>query len=148
MKINWGTAIAITIICFIGFIMYFVVVITTNKKYNHDLVSSDYYQKEVSFQKDIDAISNAKSLKQKILITKNKEGLKIFFPKKFISKETKGKVFLYRPSNKLLDFEIPISLTKKYLLVPEKLLLDGLWNITVSWKYKGKEYLYKEEIMY
>ena len=58
----------------------------------------------------------------------------------------KGKVFLYRPSNKQLDFEIPISISNKYLLVPEKRLLDGRWNISVAWSYNNKEYLFKKEL--
>ncbi|MDP5106478.1 MAG: FixH family protein, partial [Polaribacter sp.] len=54
----------------------------------------------------------------------------------------------YRPSNKQLDFEIPISISNTYLLVPEKRLLDGRWNINIAFKYNNKEYLIKEEIEY
>lgn len=74
--------------------------------------------------------------------------MKIELPKDFTSKEIKGKVFLYRPSNKQLDFEIPFSISKTYLLVPEERLLDGRWNIDISWRYKKTEYLVKEKIVY
>ena len=57
-------------------------------------------------------------------------------------------MFLYRPSNKQLDFEIPISISKPYLLVPEKRLLDGRWNINIVFKYNNKNYLVKKEINY
>ena len=36
MKINWGTGIVIAFIAFISFIMYFVVNMNVNKKYDHD----------------------------------------------------------------------------------------------------------------
>ena len=47
MKVNWGTAIVIAFVGFIGFIMYFVVNMATNDKYDHDLVVEDYYQQEL-----------------------------------------------------------------------------------------------------
>ena len=148
MKLNWGTGIVIAIIAFIGFIMYFVITMTTNKAYNHDLVSEKYYQKELEFQKSIDATKNVKELKEKIQILKIEEGLKVVFPSEFTPKDIKGKVFLYRPSNKQLDFEMPISLSNTYLLVPENRLLGGRWNIVIDFTYQNKDYLFKEELVY
>ncbi|MEO9570828.1 MAG: FixH family protein [Polaribacter sp.] len=146
MKFNWGTGIVIAIVSFIGFIMYFVVTMSTDKSYSHDLVTDKYYQKELEYQKQIDATKNAAQLKENLVLINTKEGLQIKFPEEFDTKEIKGKVFLYRPSNKQLDFEMPISISKTYLLVPEKRLLDGRWNITISWNYKSKEYLFKKEL--
>ncbi len=148
MKLNWGTGIVIAIIAFMSFIMYFVISISTGEDYNHDLVSEKYYEKELAFQKNIDATKNANALKENIKVTKVPEGLKVYFPTEFNLKDIKGKVFLYRPSNKQLDFEIPISLSNTYLLVPEKRLLGGRWNITVSWNYKNTAYLYEKELNY
>ena len=70
------------------------------------------------------------------------------FPKDLDIKNIKGKVFLYRPSNKQLDFEIPISLSNHNLLIPDNRLLDGRWNIKVDWSYKGDEFMYKKEFNY
>ncbi len=148
MKINWGTGIVIAFICFIGFILFFVIKMSTNKKYEHDLVTEDYYKEELLYQKDIDKQNNAKSLKQNITYSKTTEGIIIQFPKDFEVKNITGKVFLYRPSNKQLDFEISISLSKTYLLIPDKRLVDGRWNIKIDWQYNGKSYLYKESIIY
>lgn len=148
MKINWGTGIVIAIIAFISFIMFMVVTMITDKEYEHDLVTEKYYQKELTYQKSLDAEKNAKKLPEPIRIKKTTLGLKVIFPKNFDLKEIKGKVFLYRPSNKKLDFEMPISLTDFYFLVPEKKLLDGRWNINVSFLYKGKKYLHKQKLLY
>ena len=145
---NWGKGIVITIIAFIGFIMYFVVSMLTDNKYDHDLVTENYYQKELNYQKEINAAKNAELLKEKVTIEKTPEGLKIIFPEQFNQKLLKGKVFLYRPSNKQLDFEIPVSTSKTYLLVPENRLLDGRWNMKIEWQYNGKDYLIKEEFIY
>lgn len=147
MKINWGTGIVIAIVCFIGFIMYFVVSMSTDKKFSHDLVTEKYYEKELAYQDKIDAAENAKKLKEDITITTSKKGLQIYLPKA-LQKKVEGKLFLYRPSNKQLDFEIEISKSHDYLLVPEKRLLDGRWNISIDVKDSHKSYHFTKEITY
>jgi len=149
MKINWGTAIVIAFVCFISFIMYFVISMSTNKKYNHDLVVEDYYQQELKYQNDINKEENSKSLTTNISWKKTNEGIIINFPEELDYNNIKGKVFLYRPSNKQLDFETAISLSNHNLLIPDKRLLDGRWNIKVDWKYNNnKDYMYKSDIVY
>jgi nitrogen fixation protein FixH len=91
---------------------------------------------------------NAKNLLENIDLKKTENGLLIAFPEDLMTNSISGKVFLYRPSNKQLDFEVPISLSGHNLLIPDKRLLDGRWNIKVDWQYNGKSYLYKKEIVY
>ena len=118
MKINWGTGIVIVIAAFISFIMYFVITMSTNNKYSYDLVTDNYYQQELQYQKQIEAEKNAKNLIENVKLKHSEFGLTVNFPKDLDYKMINGKVFLYRPSNKQLDFEIPISISKPYLLVP------------------------------
>jgi nitrogen fixation protein FixH len=148
MKINWGTGIVIAFVCFIAFIMYFVINMSANKKYNHELVTEDYYEQELLHQSEIDKEKNAKKLEQNVSWKKTNDGIVVSFPKKLDYKNITGKVFLYRPSNKKLDSEITISLSDHNLLIPKTNLLDGRWNIKVDWQYKGKSYLYREAIVY
>jgi nitrogen fixation protein FixH len=148
MKINWGTGIVLAFIGFMCFILYFVIKVNTDKKYDHDLVNEDYYKLELEFQNDINKELNAKNLLENINIKKTENGLLIAFPEDIMTNSISGKVFLYRPSNKQLDFEVPISLSGHNLLIPDKRLLDGRWNIKVDWQFNGKSYLYKKEIVY
>lgn len=147
MKINWGTGIVIAIVLFMSFIMYFVISMSTGKKFSHDLVTEKYYEKELAYQDQIDAEENAKQLKEGIRIVKSEKGLLIYLPKE-LQNTTEGKLFLYRPSNKQLDFEIPISKDDDYLLVPEKSLLDGRWNISLNIEDEDKKYHFSKEITY
>ena len=136
IKLNWGFGVVLAFIGFISFIMYFVISMSADNKYSHDLVANDYYKQELNFQKNIDATKNAKNLKENIKIERVKEGLKIIFPKELNAEKIKGKVFLYRPSNKQLDFEMLIAISdSSYLLMPDKRLLDGRWDIIVDWTY-------------
>jgi len=148
MKFNWGTGIVLAFIGFISFIMYFIITMNINKKYNHDLVTEDYYAEELVYQNDIDKLKNSKTLIENITYNKSEEGLIIYFPKDFDFNKITGNMFLYRPSNKQLDFETEISLSNPYLLIPDKRLLDGRWNIKVDWQYNGKSYLFKKAIVY
>ena len=148
MKPNWGTGIVIAFIGFISFIMYFVINMNTDKKLDHDLVTEDYYKQELKYQNDIDKEKNAKTLSANLKWQKTENGMLISFPENLEPSNISGKVFLYRPSNKQLDFETTISLSNHNLLIPDKRLLDGRWNIKIDWSYKGNNYLYKEEILY
>ena len=145
---NWGKSIVVVIVAFISFILYFVIKMNTDSKYDHDLVTEEYYKKELNYQQEIDAAKNTKQLGEDIEVIRTEDGLKINLPASFTNKKIEGKVFLYRPSNKQLDFEIPILLSNTYLLVPDKRLLDGRWNITVNATKNNKSYLFKKEIIY
>ena len=119
-----------------------------NEKYDHDLVTEDYYKQELEFQNDIDKETNSNSLETNINWKKTENGVVLKFPETLNIENITGKVFLYRPSNKQFDFETEISLSNHNLLIPDKRLLDGRWNIKVDWQYNGKSYLYKKEIIY
>ncbi|WP_158975441.1 FixH family protein [Cellulophaga sp. L1A9] len=148
MKINWGTSIVIAFVCFISFILFFVIRMNIDHKANHDLVTEEYYKEELGFQKEIDAENNANDDNKNIEVEKTTEGLVITFPKNIDNTVVKGTVSLYRPSNKHLDFDFPIRLSDSHLLVPDKRLLEGRWDIKISWEYKDEEYLHKEKITY
>ena len=148
MKINWGTGIVLAFIGFIAFIMYFIVTMCVDDRFEHELVTEDYYSAELQYQNDIDKLENSKELDKNITYSRTSEGLKIMFPKTIDYKKITGKVFLYRPSNKQLDFETNISLSNYYLLIPDNRLVDGRWNISVDWQYNGNKYLFKEYITY
>lgn len=147
MKINWGTAIVIAFGLFITFILYFVVKVQSDSKYDNDLVVEEYYKHDAKFGDEMERVQNAEDLVSKPVITIVDEGVTIVFPATLVPKNIKGKVSLYRPSNKKLDFEIPISLSDATtLLIPKKSLAGGRWDINMEWQYEGKSYLTKETI--
>ena len=148
MKLNWGNSIVLAFVAFICFILYFVVRMSTDDSSNHDLVTKDYYKAELNYQKEIDAEKSARDDGVSLVIAKKSEGLLVGFPEKIEFKKVKGTVSLYRPSNKHLDFDFPISLSNSHLLIPDKRLLDGRWDIIVFWQYGDGEYLHKEQITY
>ncbi len=148
MKISWGTAIVLAIASFITFIMYFVVTMSTDDSYSHDLVVEEYYKTELTFQEQLDKTRNSNKLSENIKLEQTPDGLAITFPPELEASEITGNVFLYRPSNKQLDSEIPLSLSSHQLLVPDKSLLGGRWNIIIDWEYQGEKFYFREDITY
>ena len=121
---------------------------TTNKDFDHDLVTEEYYAKEMLYQTEIDAETNTNNLSEKIISKKTEEGWFLVFPKELDPSKIKGNVFLYRPSNQKLDFSIPLNHTSSSILIPKNKMLEGRWNITIDWTYEDTPYLYKEQISY
>ena len=148
MKINWGTGIVIAFALFMVFILSFVYKVQSNQKYDNELVTKEYYKKEATVQIDIEKKQHANALKNLVVIKKVDEGIIIEFPSEFDYSKIKGKVSLYRPSSQKLDFEINISLSSPYLLIPKSNLTGGLWDISVDWNYNETDYLNKETIYF
>lgn len=148
MKWNWGTGIVIGIASFMIFILYMVITMSTDKNYSYDLVTEEYYAKEMVYQNEIDAENNLKNLSEQIKGVKTTDGWLLSLPAQLSNENTSGKVFLYRPSNQQLDFDLPMNLSGSSMLIPGDRLIDGRWNITIDFKHKGTNYLYKKAITY
>lgn len=143
MKMDWGKGIVIAIVLFMAFILYFVFKVQLNRDYDNELVIQDYYKAEKNIDASMAKETNANQLSEKVVFTSDAEGLRVQFPMSFDHAKIVGTVSLYRPSNQKLDFEIPISLSSSYLLIPRSSLVDGHWGITVDWQYDTIEYLSK-----
>lgn len=148
MKINWGTGLVIGMLVFMTFIMIMVVTMITNKEYNHDMVTENYYEKDLAYQNEINALKNTNTLSNPLIIKKKENGLNIIFPQEFDNQKVKCKVEFYRPSNEILDFNINRVVENKIISITHKNLVKGNWEVKISWQMNNKNYLYKKEIVY
>ncbi len=146
MKINWGTGIAIFMTAFIVFILTFVYKSFTNDKYDHHLVSEEYYKDEINYQQEIDAKANAKTLKTKVKIKNVAGGIQVTFPSDY--KITEGTVKFQRASNEKLDFEVPIKLENNSMLISKKKIVKGMYNVKISWKANNTKYQFNDKYNY
>lgn len=135
-------------IAFISFILFFVLSMTMNNNASHDLVTEGYYKEELVYQKRMDAQLNANNLSTRIRIDRSPLGWDILFPDTMKPQKIKGNVSLYRPSNKKLDFDLPINISNSHLLIPDNRLLNGRWDITITLEYDNESYLHKESLTY
>jgi len=145
-RINWGTGIVIAFVLFISFILGLVIIMCTDDTYEYDLVAKDYYKDELEYQQRIDKLKNAKKLTQNISVRETEKGVFIDFPTNIEFHKIKGDIYLYRPSNKILDVTLPISLTGQSQFISYKTLIGGRWNIQISWSVLCEEYLFQHSL--
>lgn len=148
IRIHWGVGLVIGMSLFIGFILFLVYHMLTNPKFDHDLVTEEYYKKELVYQQEIDAETRARKLPLNLKENRSTNGWTIEFPENLRPESISGNLVMYRPSNAKLDFEIPLKLENHRLEIPKEKLVAGRWNIYVHWNYEGESYLFKKEIRY
>lgn len=147
MKFNWGTGIVIGIICFMAFILQYVIRVQVDARYDNELVTENYYQKEIEINGNRLKQENAIELGESLKIVTTSQGIEVSFPETFNQEEIEGTISLYRPSNQALDQIFPLKLTSNNLLIPKSNLVDGRWDITLDFQYQGKEYQKQQTLM-
>ncbi|WP_394907024.1 FixH family protein [uncultured Mesonia sp.] len=146
MKINWGWGIVIAFVGFISFILYFVIKVSTNDAYEHDLVVEEYYKQELKLNGQIEAEQNVLPFKRDILVEVVSGDLRIKMPQEKVSELAKGTLLMYRPSNKKLDFTLPFQLKNGEMFVPKEKLVGGIWAVIIEWEENNKNYRFKKEL--
>lgn len=146
-KISWPTGIIISLVAFIIFILSFVYM-SFLPKYSHNLTSEDYYNDELNYQQEIDKQNLGADLKENVTLKKVDAGLLISFPSEFDYSKITGTINFQRLSNEKIDFSLPIQLKASNLLIEEKNLVHGRWDVKIEWTVNNTTYLLKEKINY
>jgi hypothetical protein len=141
MKLSWGTGITIAFICFAIFIGSLVAKAFRQKV---DLVSEDYYSREIRYQDQLNKMNNTAALHSDLNCTVSEGNLKIQFPEK---SETNGNLYFLRPSDAKLDVseKIRTDLSGLQIINLEK-FQSGKYRLQADWEVSGKKY-YSEKII-
>ena len=140
-KFNWGTGILITIIVFM-IITISTVVFLMNQ--DVDLVATDYYNKGIQHQEQIDRVNRTNLMDEAVQINSENGFVRLIFPKSFTQKNFSGTIQFYRPSDSKKDFSLPISIdTSAQQIVSTQNLEKGYWTVKLNWTQDSVEY-YKE----
>ncbi len=140
-KFNWGTGILIAIIVFMTITVVTVIFLMNQKV---DLVTDNYYAKEIKYQQQIDRMNRTNEMTESVKINSDNEFIKIIFPKSSNLKNIKGTIQFYRPSDSGQDFTLPLVIdSSDQQLIPSKILKKGFWKIKLDWTESSLDY-YKE----
>src|SRR5664279_4484108 len=107
-NMNWGYKIVVVYVIFVTGMLFLVYKSSTQ---NIELVTEDYYAKELVYQQKIDAVKRAGLLSAPVNIKFINHELTIYFPKDFASKKIAGDVTLYCPSDEKKDMNQKFSVT-------------------------------------
>ena len=144
-KINWGVGIGIFFTCFVLFLVGNLIFSATQKV---DLVSGDYYQKELAYQSQIDKQSRTKKLPQQLKIIHGEATIALQFPDTLKGKAFGGEIIFFRPSNSKLDTKLPVKVNENNLQVIDiRGFQKGLWRMKIDWSADGISYYNEETIM-
>ncbi len=136
---NWGKGIAIFLILFIGFILTLAIILM---QANTDLVGEDYYKKEIAYEDEIVAESNAKKAGAEVITEISDEGL--FIHIKNMDSPENVTIHLLRGNNQKLDVSVKGDGAATFIERSE--LVDGKYILTVNWKKQDALYQVKKDI--
>lgn len=112
-----------------------------------DLVSADYYEREVRYQQQLDSLNRSQSLAAQVVVTfdPTQQAIIITLP---AAQGATGRVHLYRPSDASLDRELPLALNAEGVQrLDAKELSGGLWKVRVKWTAQGQEYFLDQPVI-
>ncbi|HEU4716343.1 MAG TPA: FixH family protein [Bacteroidia bacterium] len=135
---NWGLRIVILYSAFVALILFLVI---QTMKQKVDLVSDDYYQKELVYQDQIDKMNNAKELSVQPVVSADAHVVRITFPHADSAANVTGVITFYRPSDSSKDLTEKISAgTDGVQVLSSDSLEKGLYQLQMNWSVAGKNY--------
>jgi hypothetical protein len=142
----WPIAITAFFIIAIIFIATFIAFAVRQRE---DLVSVDYYEREVRYQTQLDAMNRSQTLAATTVVSFEpaQQAIVITLPAAN-SQGAKGSIHLYRPSDARLDRQFPLALNADGIQrLDANTLSDGLWKVRVQWKMDGQEFFIEQPVI-
>ncbi len=140
---SWGYKILLFYLLFVAGILIMVF-----KSFNQkvELVTTDYYAKELVYQQQIDKVSRSNALTENVKIIVAKSELQVVFPKEFTGKKIEGQVHLYFAADSDKDIILDFSVTESNIImkVPEK--NKGMHQLKLNWSVNKTSYYFEKKI--
>lgn len=136
---NWGKGITIALIAFMSYIIYMAIVLMNQ---DTELVTPDYYKKEVLFEQEIIAQKNAINNNSKLDLNLSSEGLFIHLNTPDIVNAMHVK--LYRPNTK--NDDIVVESDGKNIFIDSHELKKGRYLVTAEWASQNKNFQIRDTL--
>lgn len=145
MKFNWGYKILLVYLTFAGGILYMVYL---TAQQNRDLVSDNYYEEELAYQKIIDQSAKTATLSATVEIETDQlnNSLQIHLPPEFSNTNTVGKWNLYFAADQKMDLEGTINTNNGNQLIQLPEGRTGNYTCKLEWEANGQSYYFEKII--
>lgn len=140
---NWGIKILIVYVAFIAGILGMVFKSSSQKT---DLVTTDYYAKELKYQDKIDEMKRVSALTAPVEHKIINDSLIIQFPKDFAGKKLVGEAVLYCPADENKDIKKQFFIQDELLQIFIPPASKGLYELHLSWQDAGVAYYFEKKI--
>ena len=139
---NFGHKVAIG---YTSFVIMIIGLVIFSFKQDFYLESEDYYEKEVNFADEMDAIQNFNSLGGDLKI-ESKEMLEINFPTVLNTDSLLVNVILKRPDNDMFDRDLKFQNPSNPITISYDSLIQGIYNLEFSFTRDDQPFLRKKGI--
>ena len=134
-------ALAITaIVCFVIWIV----------PHQMELVRPDYYEHEILFQNQIDALNRARPFGRELaaIYDLSNHAVLISVPARHVGESFSGKAHLYRPSDANMDRHIDLKPTfEGKQTIDGARLAPGLWKVRLDWSANGQMFAFEQTLI-
>ena len=140
---NWGKYIIITYGIFVICIVYLVVRSMNQKQ---DLVTGDYYAKELVYQKTIDESNAAAKIEHAVTVKQTNDSICILFSDYFKSKPIEGSALVYCPSDEKKDIKKEFHFSPRAIELKFPYKSTGYRKVKINWKSDTVSYYSEQDI--
>lgn len=140
---SWGYKILFVYLAFVAGIAV-VVIKSSNDKI--DLVTKDYYAKELKYQDRIDALKRTKALSSQLQYEVKDNKVFITLPAVFESKEVNGDILLYYAADDNKDVKKAFTSSNRTTAIDLPAAAKGSYHLQVSWVCEGYAYYFEENL--
>lgn len=141
---NWGHKIILVYVVFVAGMLFLAF---KSSKQNIELVTEDYYAKEVVYQQKIDESKRTAALTAPLEVKVVNHTLTINFPKDFATKNIAGEATLYCPADEKRDIHQSFSVTDSAVVMAVPKNYQGLHYVKINWSAGGVDYYYEYKII-
>jgi nitrogen fixation protein FixH len=146
-KSFWPYGIILTFVLFISGTIALIVIACTHKT---DLITANYYDDEIQFQKRLDQMNRTAQLSDSVHVAYDiaTGQINISLPQTQVAPTTSGRIQLYRPSDTRLDQVVDLQLNQHgSQVVDASALRPGLWKVRVQWTAQDQDYFADRSIV-
>jgi nitrogen fixation protein FixH len=143
----WPLGVILTLVAFFAGTVGLVVMACSQRV---DLVSPDYYEKELKFQGQIDQAGRAHHAAGPASVAYDAAGkyITVSLPAGQAGREISGRIELYRPSAAGMDRAVKLAPDAKGVQrLNAAELAPGLWKVRVSWTFDRQDYFLDEKVV-
>ena len=137
MKINFEVKVVVFYILFISLILTLVIKCYNNKV---DLVTNDYYAKELVFQNKLDALNRDDESNYSFNYSFNSNEIIFELDSTLINKKIEGTLTFYRPSNADLDVVKTLNFENGKQTVALSEFKKGFYKVQFDYKVDNVQY--------
>lgn len=141
----WPYGIVATFVLFIAATVALIVLMCRNPM---DLVSADYYEQEIRYQRRLDEMNRVSALGAGVTVSFDAESreLRVQLPAPHTA--SRGRLHLYRPSAAGLDreYELAPDSTGKQVFAARD-LAAGSWKARLRWTASGQDYFTEQALL-